>query len=220
MKTNMKKIFTTTLLAMLGAGAFAQTSQGTVSVQGSVSLRNEIRKELVDTLGNRNSYGSININPSVGYFVKDGLELGVGLGLYRYTNTYKWSDGKNYSRSNEISLRPYIRKYVAITEHLQLHGTGYVSFGLGNETSKSNEDSSPKVRSTFTDLSIGIYPGLTYFATPKLGITATFGSLSYSSRRNKPREDTYHTNPVTYNTFTANLSPSSVSIGIGYFIAR
>lgn len=208
------------MLALLGAGAYAQTSQGTVSVQGAVNFRNENRKVADSELGEMYSTRSVNLRPTVGYFLNDGLELGVGLGFSRSTSRYKWGEGENYTRFNDISLLPYFRKYVAITEQLQLHGTGYISFGLGNQTSKNSQDSSSKVTSTSTDLGIGIYPGLTYFATPKLGITATFGSLSYSRRKHKPKEDANHTYSTTYNTFSANLSPSSVSIGVGYFIAR
>ncbi|SIT74441.1 outer membrane beta-barrel protein [Pontibacter indicus] len=216
----MKKIFTTAMLALLCAGAYAQTSQGTISVKGAVNFKNENRKVTDSEYGELHSSRSVNLRPTVGYFLKDGLELGVGLGYDRSTSKYKWDDGENYTRFNDISLIPYVRKYVAITEQLQLHGTGYVSFGLGKQTSKNSPESSPDVTSTSTDLGIGIYPGLTYFATPKLGITATFGSLSYSRRKHKPKEDAYRTYSTTYDTFSANLSPSSVSIGIGYFIAR
>ncbi|WP_299701569.1 outer membrane beta-barrel protein [uncultured Pontibacter sp.] len=216
----MRKIFTTALLAMLGASAFAQTSQGTVSVQGSVGFRNENRNETNVDYRDLHSSRSINLNPSVGYFLNAGLELGAGLGLEHNAYRYKWDEGESYSRYNSISLRPYARKYVAITEQLQLHGTGFVSLGLGNQKSGSNGDSSSEVISKSTTLGIGIYPGLTYFVTPKLGFTARFGSLSFTRLRNKPGEGAYNPTPTTYNTFNADLSPTSVGIGIGYFIAR
>lgn len=217
----MKKIFTTALLAMLGAGAFAQTSQGTVSVSGSVSFRNESGKDLQSTMGARSTNRSIGIHPSVGYFTGDGLELGIGLGLSQSAYINKWDDEdeRSVSKYHNISLSPYLRKYVALTEQLQLHGTGYISVGVGNQTSKGTDDDSAEVVSTSTNYGIGIYPGLTYFATPKLGITATFGRLSYARSKTEPKKDGYG-NPGDSNTFTADLSPSSISIGIGYYIAR
>lgn len=218
----MKKIFTTALLAMLGAGAFAQTSQGTVSVSGSVNFRNESGKDLNSNMNTRSSNRSISLQPTVGYFIGDGLELGIGIGLAQFTSIYKWDDGneKSVSKNNNISLNPFLRKYVALTEQLQLHGTGYVSGGIGNHKTKRNDDDSAEVISTSTNYGIGIYPGLTYFATPKLGITATFGHLSYARSKTKPKKEGNGTYPSDSNTFTADLSPSSISIGIGYYIAR
>ncbi|WP_018479164.1 outer membrane beta-barrel protein [Pontibacter roseus] len=217
----MKRIFTTALLALLGTSAFAQTSQGTIAVSGSVSLRHEVSKALEDTSGGKNGYRGINLNPHVGYFVQNGLELGVGLGLSRSTNMYKWDDGKSYIRSNEISLRPYARKYVALTEQLQLHGTGYLSVGLGNRTSKGNEEgASAEVFATSYTYGIGFYPGLTYFATPKLGFTASFGALSYSRGKETPKDDRQYVYPTDSHSFAVDLSTSSVSIGIGYYLTR
>lgn len=220
----MKKIFTTALLVMLGAGAYAQTapqtSQGNMVVSGSVSLSNETTTSDSYTNGGKNIHRSIFLSPAIGYFVNDGLEIGAGIGLSQYKSISKWDEGKNYSIGQSISIRPYVRKYVPITEQLQLHGSGFVSFGIGNTKSKSNNDSSAKVQSTSTDLGIGLYPGLTYFATQKLGFSATFGSISFSRSKVKPKESYSNSSPEIRNSFTADLSPSSVSIGISYFIAR
>jgi hypothetical protein len=107
---------------------------------------------------------------------------------------------------------------MALTEQLYLHGTGFAGVGFGNSKSKGFGDSSAKVRSTSNSYSIGISPGLTYFATPRLGFTATFGSLSYTGSKTTLKG--IEGPPSITNSFTAELSPSSVSIGFGYFIAR
>jgi hypothetical protein len=81
MKTKMKKILAAAVLALLSTGAMAQTTQGTVAVGGSVGFGTNTRNDEPDTRDVNNIYRSFHINPSFGYFVRDGLELGVSVGL-------------------------------------------------------------------------------------------------------------------------------------------
>ncbi|WP_242917543.1 hypothetical protein [Pontibacter liquoris] len=197
----------------------AQTTTGTKVIAGSVSLRTE-------TIKNNNGVASensilnrtINLNPSVGYFVKDGLLIGIGVGLSQYASKLKQEEGHTISTNNSISFRPYIQKYFTITDNLLLHATGYASVGIGNGKYQGLNTSSNQVISTSRSVGLGLYPGLTYFATPKLGLTATFGSLAYTGTQEKPKDTQQSTR--TYNTFTANLSPNSISVGVGYYLAR
>lgn len=219
MKTNQKKLVATICLSLIGAGAFAQTSEGSLAVAGSMNLRKETIRNHNSLPGEHKIVGrTINLNPAVGYFVKDGLEMGVGIGLSQYAAKTEYEENVNFSRNNTISLRPYARKYVALTEQLQLHGTGYAMVGYGNSKIKNTADNSSEVTHTSNVLGIGLYPGLTYFATPKLGFTATFGALSFERRREKPKDSMQSVR--TTETFLANFHPSSVSVGFGYFIAR
>lgn len=222
----MKKIFTTAMLALLGAGAFAQstapTTQGTKVVSGYVSFNNETSEtEMPDGRRSGSVYRIFYFSPSAGYFIRDGLELGIGLGLRHYAGISKSDDvKKSQTRNNQISLSPYIRKYIAITDQLQLHGTGYASFGIGNGASKEDQDSSFKVTHTSNTIGIGVHPGLTYFATPKLGFTATFGTFYFERSSSKSKEKQSNSNSSSSSHFRADLTPSSIGIGINYFITR
>lgn len=218
MKTDMKKLMATACFTLLGAGAFAQTSQGTITVSGYVNFRNEAYNNHNVSNDERTIHRNISLQPSVGYFVKDGLELGMGIGLSQHTSKYKQEAGDIKHKNNNVSLRFYAQQYVALTEQLMLHGTGFATVGFGNRTYKGMDDTSSEVRETSNDFGIGVYPGLTYFATPKLGLSATFGSLSFFRTKYKPKDS--QQSDRTINSFHANLSPSSVSFGLGYFIAR
>jgi long-subunit fatty acid transport protein len=215
----MRKFLAAALLAFAGTGAMAQTTKGTMAVAGSVNFRNE-------TIGNHSGIAdehkitnrTININPSVGYFVKDGLEMGLGICFSRFSSKTEQDAGGTSGRNLNISFRPYARKYVVLAEQLQLHGTGYAVVGFGNSKFRNAAEDTEEVTHTSNNFGFGIYPGLTYFATPKLGFTATFGSLSFSRTTDKPKYS--ELSERTTNTFTADLHPSSISIGFGYFIAR
>jgi hypothetical protein len=216
----MKKIFTTALLALIGAGAFAQTAQGTVSVQGSASFWGSGSKYDTSPTNSKSISRSIHLFPSVGYFVQEGLEMGLGLGLNQSISKYSQDSGESKFKSQSISFRPYARKYISLTEQLQLHGTGYLTGDIGNSKIKDIQESSYQESSTSNSYGIGFYPGLTYFASPKLGFTATFGAFSYSRSKNTQKNNPHQTSPHINSSFTADLSPNSINIGIGYFIAR
>lgn len=218
-KTNMKKSVFTVFFALLGAGAFAQTSQGTMAVSGSVNFRNEtIRNHSSIPTEHKVTNRAINLQPSIGYFVKDKLEVGLGIGLNRYSYKLEQEDDDTSGRNLNVSLNPYIRKYVALTDQLLLHGTGYATVGFGNSKIRNTADNTEEITQTSDNFGFGIYPGLTYFATPKIGFTASFGSLSFSRTKEKPN-DSAQAERTTYR-YDANLHPSSISIGFGYFIAR
>lgn len=218
MKTKLKKLVATASFVLLGAGAFAQTTQGTTVVSGSVNFSNETREFNQPTNNTKYITRGISLAPSVGYFVKDGLEAGLSLWLSQQTSKNKQDEGDSFNRHNRIYFSPYIQKYVALTEQLQLHATGFATVGFGNSKQKNSDASSAKVTGTSNHFGAGISPGLTYFATPKLGFSANFGSLSFSHRKDKPKDSQYF--PRTYNSLSANLSPSSINLGVSYFIAR
>ncbi len=220
----MKKIFTTAMLVMLGTSVYAQTApptaQGSRVVSGSVYFNSGASENTTDSSEDKSIFRSINLYPSAGYFMKDGLEIGATVGLMHQSNISKTEEIKHTTRTKTISLSPYVRKYIPLLEQLHLHGTAYASFGIGNTSSKNNQGSSSVVVSTHNSVGIGAYPGLTYFATPRLGFTATFGNLSYERSREKAKEAQSSNWSRNSNSFRADFSPSSIGIGFSYFISR
>ena len=215
----MKRLVVTGIFALLAAGAFAQTTQGTVAVAGSVNFRNEtIRNHSNIPNEHKITNRTYNLQPSVGYLVKDKLELGMGVGFTRISHKAEQEAGNSSGRNLNVSFRPYARKYVALTDQLQLHGTGYAEVGFGNSKLRNAAEDTDEITHTSNNFGFGIYPGLTYFATPKLGFTATFGTLSFSRTKEKPK-DSQQSARTNY-SYAADLHPSSISIGLGYFIAR
>ncbi|MCJ8164277.1 hypothetical protein MKJ04_05435 [Pontibacter sp. E15-1] len=187
-------------------------------LNGRLSFSNEA-KEYQET-GYKNTWRGITVAPAIGYFIHDGLETGISSGINKVFSKNQFKTEETKLKVNNYSINPYIRKYLAITDQLQLHGTGYVSLGFGNSKYQSESDASPKLSHTTTSYGIGFYPGLTYFATPKIGFTASFGSLAFSRTKQRPEEDADVTESITYKSFTAALSPNSVSIGFGYYIGQ
>lgn len=222
----MRKVFTSVALSLLCLGAFAQEgptqiSQGTVVLSGSVQYNQLHHKPDQNPFNTRSISQSLYLSPSVGFMLRDGLEMGMGIGLHHLLSKSKWDEGESRSKSQALYLSPYARKYVALTDFLLLHGTGSVSIGFGRNLENGQQDDDYRLTSRSNSFRVGISPGLTYLATPKLGITASFGYLSYEVS-NRTYLAYQHQSEHAYRDkgFYANLSSSSLGLGINYFINR
>ncbi|GAB3199406.1 hypothetical protein ABID22_002328 [Pontibacter aydingkolensis] len=210
----MKKLFFAGLLALIGTGAVAQTSQGNISLGGSLSIYSASN----DQTNSESKQTGFSISPSAGYFIKDGLELGLNSRLLFYTSTYKQinSDSGNKFNTFSYSIGPYLTKYISITEKLHLTATG----GFGYENSRTKRpDEAEELYSSASGFYASAAPGLTYFATSKLGFSVSMGYIGYSKST-----QTYHDSEPKQETvsedFGLNFSPASASIGIRYYINR
>lgn len=210
----MKNLFLTGLLALLGTGAFAQTTAGNISVGGSVSINT-----LSNEFQNGENKGSFfTLAPSVGYFIKDGLELGMNtrLAFGSSTTQNEGSTSEYKLRTFVYSVGPYLTKYVPVTEKLHFTASG----GLGYENSRTKiPDENEELVSTSSGYYLSAAPGLTYFATEKLGFSIYIGSIRYS-KSTETDEQTEPKNETVSKGFNVDLTPGSASIGIRYYINR
>ncbi|PRY09743.1 outer membrane protein with beta-barrel domain [Pontibacter ummariensis] len=209
----MKTLFAATLFVLSSASAFAQTSSGTVVVSGSVGFAQQAY-ERTNFDGNSTN---IQVFPSIGYFYKDRLEVGISTGFSFGRNTSKSEDGEYISKSYNISAGPYIRKYLPITEKLFFTASAGLSAGIGSAKTKAFQNESFGEPSRSFTYGISAAPGLTYFATEKLGLFVSIGQV-YFSRSTTRLEPTDTKSTETY--FNADVSPSSSSIGLRYLINR
>ncbi|PTX18463.1 outer membrane protein with beta-barrel domain [Pontibacter mucosus] len=183
----MKKLLAAALFALLGTGAFAQTSQGTVVVTGNFSLRASTSDYTVkDTLNRKSNGVGLYIGPSVGYMLGGGFELGTALGYFHstYKDKYFNSEGDSYeikTKSNTFSIGPYLKKHFMISEQFAL--TGQFSTVLGVRKKKSDDPADSQPKDIFFNAALA--PGITYFPTDKLGISAGLGGLRYEQSSKK-----------------------------------
>ncbi len=134
----------------------------------------------------------------------------MGLNYYSSKSETYNSASKMYG----VNLSPYLRKYTQLLDRLMLHGTGYVLAGKNKYITDPGDNQHENHE---TVLEAGIYPGLTYFVTDRFGINTNFGSLAYKRITTKPE------NGMGKNVekdFRANLSLSTITFGLSYFISR
>lgn len=223
----MKKLLLAAVLACIGSTAFAQTSQGTVVASGSLRYYDYTNKteDKLSSTDNR----SFSIAPGIGYMIKESLEAGISFRITTSTNASssthldEWGGRELYSRSeskdNRFAISPYVKKYFALSEKIAFTGEAYVSFSKGNShyESKIMEYSSTKSKYSNSAFGLGIRPGITFFPTDKIGLSANFGYLGYSHTTHKNKE---YDSKSTSSDFGLNLDGSTLSFGFGYFISR
>ncbi|WP_299754608.1 outer membrane beta-barrel protein [uncultured Pontibacter sp.] len=218
----MKKLLGAAALALLCTGAFAQTSQGTVEIAGSFGFKSISRDYGTDQKSNR-----FNLGPSVGYFVKDNVAVGMGMS---YTREVSKSTEVHYggyysgpytvdveSTNNGYHVSPFITRYFSLTEKVFFTGTGSVGFGKTKSTSEYKGDIQSR-ESTNSTFRAGVSPGISFFPTSKFGLSASFGFLGYAQYKTEFKND--QNDDYEHSEFGLDLNSSYLNFGLSYFISR
>lgn len=235
----MKKLLLLVIVTASALTVQAQTSRGTVALTGTLGYsqhKDSAEKEQNGARYESDGY-SYTLAPSIGYFIKDNLELGVSFQLYKYksessdpTNTFILSD-KSENKYTDYSV--YARQYKFLTEKLAVHGT--LKAGLSNR--EDLRDILPHTglanqghyrNDHYTTFSAALSPGLTFFASNKVGLTASFGALQYSRKKTEMTSvSDYSTSPwqrhvTTYksNVLELDFSSMNLNFGLSYFIGK
>lgn len=153
----------TALYAMLIAGtciagtaAHAQIQQGNLMVGANLANLD---------IGLQNGASvKFNLNPRLGYFVKDNVAIG---GLVKLGVDYAKNRGTTVSYGIGAFGRYYLgdKKY-EILKHTRFFGEANAGFG-GTNTKVSGSDAI-----TTNGLDLGVGPGVAYFITPNIGLEA------------------------------------------------
>lgn len=126
------------------------------------------------------------MGPSLGFILGNNFELGAALGYTHSTinNIYFNSEGDRHelkTKANGYAIGPYLKKYFMLSEQFAL--TGQLSTGLS--IYKRKPDASADFQSKSTSFNVALAPGITYFPSDKLGISAGFGGLQYNQTLEK-----------------------------------
>lgn len=194
----MKTFYLTTALLVCTIAATAQTQKGTININGQFGSNRGGQYYTVPN-GLVKSF-SLNLNPNVGYFVKDNWEVGAGV-LFgttrsRYTNVIP--ENMEKSNSNSFGLQAYSKYYFgkgSVKPYVTLEAghtwqSGKTTFVNGNTWSYN-----------FDNWNAGGGAGVAWFITPKVGL---FSQLTYN--RNLEQ--------IKYSTGTLNLN-FGVQINLG-----
>lgn len=169
----MKTFYLTTALLVCTIAATAQTEKGTININGQFGSNSGGQYYTVPN-GLVKSF-SLNLNPNVGYFVKDNWEVGAGVLFQtqksRYKNVIQGSTDK--VSSNSLGLQFYSKYYF---------GKGsvkpYITAGGGHNwaTTKSKNVGGNTQTDHFTNWNAGGGAGVAWFVSPKIGL---FSQLTY-----------------------------------------
>ena len=191
---------------MFGGGLGADIkSEGTTKVTGAPDLKTP-------------GYTEWNFSPTVGYFLSDGLAVGLSLNLdSRFRNTRSSADGSKTENimSSGLGVALFARKYTEITSGLYMHGQASLAYGSFSYTDRTFDGASALkdgAKGSGTNISIDITPGLTYFVSPKWGIDFSLNNiLSYDMTTTKTESPAAGLFPAS----TTETSGGGFSIGAG-----
>lgn len=184
----MKKHLLWAVLLSAGiSGAQAQTAipAGTVEVSGRVGYAHFTNDEPASAtsgaLSHSYSENQFQFTPSVGYFVADNLAVGLDVG-YLITKRRFEDTGASSTTTPTEQLRAgaYVQYYKMLTEQFGLVGTlgaGYQHRASGGYRAIDPND--PNVNVNSNGFYAQLMPGLVFFPTPKLSISASVGYLGY-----------------------------------------
>ena len=127
----MKRIFTLlTLMLALATFSFAQTEQGNFLVGGGASYSFDKNKfERGSTTTDVGKSSEISFNPNFGYFVINGLAVGLSINLN--SSKFEAEDNGGEVKSSSVSFGPFVKYYHSSNFF------GMAGFGVGSGRTES-----------------------------------------------------------------------------------
>ena len=214
---------------MLSMHAHAQTSKGKFLLGGSFGISSSAnREELVNRQTLKQNERSFSVNPGIGFFVADGWALGIDLG---YQSSFSENTVGNSISTTEQTNRvffasPFVRYYRTLGDRISFFGE--VSVGsLSSGTSRVTPATPTQGGTNFKgyQIGLGITPGVTYFISPKVGIEASLGLLSYyyNQLKTESKRQAFgqpQTSTQSSNAFNFSFGLSDFQIGAKVYLGK
>jgi hypothetical protein len=237
------------LLAATKAGHAQGIAAGTVSLTGNIGYNRSTSTNSISynsisgTGGSRYSYTTKTTNSQFGvavapaYFVADNLAIGLNLGINAASSVQKITATNNTGFPSPTSLPDldpntslrvgaFVQYYKFFSEQFGVTGTLGGGYQHAESHAYSSIGNNTPVATTVTGN--GYYaeltPGIVFFPIPKVGISASMGSLAFNHFGNKFPEATGNTPPDDYenssNNFGASFGFDRLVFGGTYYFGR
>jgi hypothetical protein len=215
----MKKPIITMIFCLLGAVALAQTTKGTISLGGAIgvqSIKEEVSDDEFGIDGTINTT-TIFISPSAGFFLADGMELGLDLSFSSAKEKLDPDDGDSQDGStlNETALGPYFKYYLFTSnERFAFTLNASLLFGFSKESFPDEFEIDDRKGSS---LQFTVSPGFSYFFTDKIGLDFELQGIGFRSV--DPNTDSDFENDKS-SEFIFGVSSFNPSLGFKYYFGR
>ncbi len=199
----MKKILLSVSMLMIASTAFAQLTPGTWFLGGTLQFSSSANTFNSNANSTTNQF---NVSPALGVLFSIHWEVGLAIGYSNTTTTYTNPPG---STTNEFIVGPFVKYFHPVKENSTFYYQflGSVNLGFGNEG--INTDST---RTTTSNITIGITPGLTWNPTRHFTFNLYYGNIAFSTTSEKSPAG----NTSTTNTFGINITPGTLVFGVEY----
>lgn len=223
----MKKILLTAFLGMVVHFVSAQTQTGSWSVTGSAGYNQNSSQSSDNRSESENK--AFEFKPSIGYFVVDNLEIGIagGYNYSEFTTINSHPAGATSSiiyKVNGYSAGVYAKGYKFLLNNLALFGQADLNYNTADISSVQKQSSFylyERHIDTDTDsYSASLRPGISFFASERVSLNATYGALSYSKNTDdhwiSGSNESYGFTNESYR-LGLDLSSSSFGLGLSFY---
>ena len=191
--------------------------KGTWILGGNLSFFNNTSdNDFSDDFSRNSERRNFAFSPRVGYSFSDNWTVGLVSEYFvqKGENEGIAPDGavsSGESKSESLSLAPYVRRYFGISKNLGFFAQGEV--GISKAWSESINSGLDRSTSEQDGFFMNLRPGLIFFPTKNLGFETSIALLRYSEFN---REDS--SGAVSEDrSFNVNLNTTNLFFGVSYF---
>jgi hypothetical protein len=175
-----------------------------------------------------NSGFNVNLQPQMGWFVRDNVAVGLGLGIgfsqNRFTNSF-FNTPEYTQRTLSLGLRPFVRNYAMLGPRVGVFLETGLNVGFLRQANESLAATGARQEwsgRTFF-LQAGLRPGATYFLGRRFAVEATTGFVGFNLLNNRTPTFTNTGRRVELKNNSFSFSPtwtlgSDVAVGLKYYI--
>lgn len=215
----MKKLLLTAIAASFCIGAYAQTEKGKIIAGGTISAHSN----KVNSQATTQKATSLNIGPSIGFFVAKNMAAGLGLEyVINKNNPYIYStylNGLPYTvtvsgnKSEAMGIAPFFRYYWDLHERVKLFGQANTTFYWGKSNTLIPDGT--EIKSVDNTAFIGsIQPGIAIFPTKRIAIELKVPLFTYNYQKSNYVDPNMPS--ATSNSFSFGSDLTKPVLGINF----
>ncbi|HYF67041.1 MAG TPA: outer membrane beta-barrel protein [Ohtaekwangia sp.] len=208
----MKKLLIVSVIACCVFGkVHAQISQGAFLLGGGISHESTKMEFDGEEIGDELSFS---FGPSLGYFVTDGIAVGLNLSIVNEKAREDDFDFGPYEvTSSAIGIGPFVRLYKASSnENFAFFAQGSISYIFGDQKETFDGDSD---KTKFNGLDVAISPGFAYFFNERWSAEFLFRGIAYTSLTPDTEMDDFK-----QTTITIGLDSLSPTLGLRVYFGQ
>ncbi|GGF76340.1 outer membrane beta-barrel protein [Wenyingzhuangia marina] len=187
-------------------------SKGNFSIGGGFAIYNSENTNVNFTNTESKNYS---INPSVGFFIKDNLMIGINTRYTKTQNVNEINGTENSMETDSYALGIIADKYYKIYKSFFLNFSGSIMYGTTNVTRANNTNTNNTDDEYFV---VGVSPELSYVLNKHMSLKVGFNDLlSYRYSKNEDPGGREQSSSNLYTSLGSSSLLSDLSIGFRYF---
>lgn len=193
----MKKVILILFLSLMGFSGFAQIIKGAKAIGGGLTYSKTTQPGYLGD--GEDSESSFEFTPGFGYFVSDGILVGINLGF----SSGKTDSFGTETKSSGFAAGPFARYYKQTSnENFAIYGQFSFLYGSGKDTDSGNQETKTSA------MDIAISPGLVYFLNNHWAVELGFRGIGYST--SDPDKDTDNDQVKNFEVGLNSFMPSTL----------